>query len=202
GAHRRCRAAADRAAPEAAADPEVDRVHGHPLVRHGHAALRRAAAREPGKPRARARHVVFEPARLPARVPLRRLQRRRCDRSRPPSDRSRRRGADRHAHRPLQDGGLMRIPALGLRIALLTAFAVFFAAPIIWLLLAPTKTDAALVTSSPLSFGSLHQVALAWKHLNAFSDHIYRRWIENSLFYALSATGITLVAGVPAGYGL
>ncbi len=96
----------------------------------------------------------------------------------------------------------MRIPALGLRIALLTAFAVFFAAPIIWLLLAPTKTDAALVTSSPLSFGSLHQVALAWKHLNAFSDHIYRRWIENSLFYALSATGITLVAGVPAGYGL
>jgi multiple sugar transport system permease protein len=96
----------------------------------------------------------------------------------------------------------MRIPTLGVRLAILTAFAVFFVVPLVWLLLAPTKPDAALVTSSPLSFGSFHQVALAWKHLDAFSDHIYRRWIENSLFYAFSATGITLAVGVPAGYGL
>jgi multiple sugar transport system permease protein len=96
----------------------------------------------------------------------------------------------------------MRVPALVLRFAILAGFAVFFAAPVLWLVLAPTKTDGALVTSSPFSFGSFHQLALAWKHLNAFSDHIYRRWIGNSLYYALSATGITLVVGVPAGYGL
>ncbi len=96
----------------------------------------------------------------------------------------------------------MRLSGLALRFTILTTFAVFFAVPILWLLLAPTKADQALVTSSPLSFGSFHHVALAWKHLNAFSDHIYRRWIGNSLFYALSATGITLVVGVPAGYGL
>jgi multiple sugar transport system permease protein len=84
----------------------------------------------------------------------------------------------------------------------LATFAVFFAAPILWLLLAPTKTDKALITSSPFSFGSLHQVALAWKHLDAFSSHIYRRWIGNTLYYALSATAITLAVGVPAGYGL
>jgi multiple sugar transport system permease protein len=96
----------------------------------------------------------------------------------------------------------MRIPALGLRLAILTAFAVFFAVPILWLILAPTKSDGALVTSSPLSFGSFHQVALAWKHLDAFSSHIFRRWIENSLYYALSATAITLAVSVPAGYGL
>ncbi|MBV8064687.1 MAG: carbohydrate ABC transporter permease [Actinobacteria bacterium] len=96
----------------------------------------------------------------------------------------------------------MRLPALGIRFLVLAAFAVFFAAPILWLVLAPTKTDAALVNSSPFSFGSFHQVALAWKHLDAFSDHIFRRWIENSLYYALSATAITLVVGVPAGYGL
>jgi multiple sugar transport system permease protein len=96
----------------------------------------------------------------------------------------------------------MRIPALGLRLAVLTAFTVFFAAPILWLILAPTKSDAALVTNSPFSFGSFHQVALAWRHLDAFSDHIYRHWIGNSLYYSLSATAITLVVGIPAGYGL
>jgi multiple sugar transport system permease protein len=90
----------------------------------------------------------------------------------------------------------------GVRAAVLVAFAVFFIAPVVWLLLAPTKSDAALISASPFSFGDLHHVALAWKHLNAFSDHIFRRWIENSLFYALSATGITLVVSVPAGYGL
>jgi multiple sugar transport system permease protein len=96
----------------------------------------------------------------------------------------------------------MRFPALGLRLLILSLFAIFFIAPVLWLILAPTKTDAALISSSPFSFGSFHQVALAWKHLNAFSDHIYRRWIVNSLYYALSATAITLVVSVPAGYGL
>jgi multiple sugar transport system permease protein len=96
----------------------------------------------------------------------------------------------------------MRIPALGLRFLILAAFTVFFIAPVFWLLLAPTKSDAALVTHSPFSFGSFHQVSLAWKHLDAFSDHIYRRWILNSLVYALSATVITLAVSVPAGYGL
>jgi multiple sugar transport system permease protein len=95
-----------------------------------------------------------------------------------------------------------RIPALGVRLTILTVFAVFFIAPVLWLILAPTKSDNALVTSSPFSFGSFHQVALAWKHLNAFSDHIYLHWIGNTLYYALSATAITLVVSVPAGYGL
>ena len=86
--------------------------------------------------------------------------------------------------------------------SILTAFAVFFIAPVLWLILAPTKSDKALISSSPFSFGDFHHVALAWKHLDAFSDHIYRRWIGNTLYYALSATAITLVVSVPAGYGL
>jgi multiple sugar transport system permease protein len=96
----------------------------------------------------------------------------------------------------------MRIPALGLRLLILVTFAVFFVAPILWLLLAPTKTDKALITGSPFSFGDFHHVALAWKHLDAFSGHVFRRWIGNTLYYALSATAITLVVGIPAGYGL
>jgi multiple sugar transport system permease protein len=96
----------------------------------------------------------------------------------------------------------MRTAGLGLRLLILAAFAVFFVVPVLWLLLAPTKADHALVTSSPLSFGSLHQVSLAWKHLDAFSDHIFRTWIRNSLVYAFSATAIVLATAIPAGYGL
>jgi multiple sugar transport system permease protein len=96
----------------------------------------------------------------------------------------------------------LRVAGYGARLALLLTFAVFFVAPILWLVLAPTKSDKALITSSPFAFGDFHHVALAWKHLNAFSDHIFRRWIANTLYYALSATAITLAVSVPAGYGL
>ena len=96
----------------------------------------------------------------------------------------------------------VRMLGLGVRFAILLTFAVFFVAPVIWLVLAPTKSDEALITSSPFSFGDLHHVALAWRHLDAFSDHLYRRWIGNTLYYALSATAITLAVSVPAGYGL
>ena len=96
----------------------------------------------------------------------------------------------------------MRIATRGLRLVILAAFAVFFVVPIFWLILAPTKSDGALVTRSPLSFGSFHQIVLAWDHLDGFSDHIYRLWIGNSLLYAFSATAIVLVTAIPAGYGL
>ena len=96
----------------------------------------------------------------------------------------------------------MRYAARGLRSVFLTVFAVFFVAPMLWLVLAPTKSDAALVDRGPFAFGSFHQVALAWEHLDAFSDHIYRAWIGNSLLYAVGATAIVLVTAIPAGYGL
>ena len=96
----------------------------------------------------------------------------------------------------------MRITGRGLRLLILTAFAVFFVAPLLWLILAPTKSDGALVTRSPLSFGSFHPIALAWKHLDGFSDHIFRMWIGNSLLYAFGATAIVLATAIPAGYGL
>jgi multiple sugar transport system permease protein len=96
----------------------------------------------------------------------------------------------------------MRLAAPGLRLATFAAFAIFFIAPIVWLILAPSKSDGALVTSAPFSFGRFDQVAVAWKHLDAFSDHIYRAWIGNSLLYAFSATAIVLATAIPAGYGL
>ena len=44
-----------------------------------------------------------------------------------------------------------RVLGLSFRAAILTAFAIFFIAPILWLVLSPTKTDHALITDSPKS---------------------------------------------------
>jgi multiple sugar transport system permease protein len=96
----------------------------------------------------------------------------------------------------------MRIASRGLRLVILAAFAVFFFVPLVWLILAMTKGNEALVTSPWYSFGSFHQIALAWKHLDAFEGHIFRTWIGNSLLYAFSATAIVLATAIPAGYGL
>lgn len=96
----------------------------------------------------------------------------------------------------------MALVARVARLLILTAFAAFFIVPIVWLILAPTKSDEALVSSGPFAFGSLGNVGLAWDHLDAFSDQIYRAWIGNSLLYAFGATAIVLVTGIPAGYGL
>jgi multiple sugar transport system permease protein len=96
----------------------------------------------------------------------------------------------------------MRLAARGLRFAILAVFAAFFVVPLAWLILAPTKSDEALVSGDPLAFGGFGRIALAWQHLDAFSDHLYRMWIGNSLLYAVSATAIVLVTGIPAGYGL
>jgi multiple sugar transport system permease protein len=92
--------------------------------------------------------------------------------------------------------------ALALRAGVLLAFGLFFVVPLAWLLLAPTKTDYDLLIRSPLAIGNLHNVRIAWQHLDGFDSHIFRRWMENSLLYSLSATAITLVTGIPAGYGL
>jgi multiple sugar transport system permease protein len=92
--------------------------------------------------------------------------------------------------------------ALGFRFLVLLGFAVFFALPVIWLVLAPTKSGDDLIFRSPLAIGSFHNVWLAWQQVDGLNDHIFRRWIGNSLLYSLSATAITLTTAIPAGYGL
>lgn len=99
---------------------------------------------------------------------------------------------------------LRRRSTLGLvlRFAILTLFAAFFVVPIIWLLLAPTKSDNALVFSPPLAFGDLQHVWLAAQHLGGWENDLFRLWLRNSLVYAFGGTAIVLVTAIPAGYGL
>jgi multiple sugar transport system permease protein len=98
--------------------------------------------------------------------------------------------------------GVRRRAALAMRGVVLLAFAAIFFLPLAWLVLAPTKTDYELLTRNPFAFGSLHNVWGAWQRVDGFSDHIFRRWMANSLLYSLSAAVLTLVTAIPAGYGL
>ena len=87
-------------------------------------------------------------------------------------------------------------------VIVIAGFFIFFALPVIWLILAPTKTDAQLVSQSPLSFGSWHDLRLAWDHVASFESGIIFTWLGNSAIYSFGALAITLVTAIPAGYGL
>lgn len=88
---------------------------------------------------------------------------------------------------------------VGLLLALLL---VFFVLPVIWLLLAPSKTAGEVVRDNPLSFGSFHQIGAAWRHLFAFQDGAMSRWLLNSAIYSGGSLVLTLLVSVPAGYAL
>jgi multiple sugar transport system permease protein len=84
----------------------------------------------------------------------------------------------------------------------LAVVALFFVLPVIWLLLAPSKTADQVVSDFPLSFGSFTQIGRAWSHLFSFQDHVLLKWLRNSAIYSGGSLVLTLVTSVPAGYAL
>ncbi len=86
--------------------------------------------------------------------------------------------------------------------AVLALLLVFCVLPVVWLLLAPSKTAGQIVHDSPLSFGSFGQIGAAWKRLFSFQDGALLVWLRNSAVYSAGSLVLTLVTSVPAGYGL
>ncbi|MFC0541670.1 carbohydrate ABC transporter permease [Kutzneria chonburiensis] len=93
------------------------------------------------------------------------------------------------------------VPGL-LRAAVLGLFAVFFVLPVVWLVLAATKTDDQLVHDSPLSFGSWSALRANWDALTGYQSGAILRWLGNSAVYSFAALVITLAVAIPAGYAL
>jgi multiple sugar transport system permease protein len=85
---------------------------------------------------------------------------------------------------------------------LLGLLLVFFVLPVIWLLLAPSKTAAQIVSDPPLSFGSFSQIGAAWDHLTSFQNGALLVWLKNSAIYSGASLLLTLATSVPAGYAL
>ena len=88
---------------------------------------------------------------------------------------------------------------LGRAAAILTliAFALFFVTPLVWLLIAPTKTDRQLLLDAPFALGDWATLAANWATLISFQKGLLWTWLTNSAFYCGAALIITLVV-IPA----
>ncbi|MGO4748767.1 carbohydrate ABC transporter permease, partial [Streptomyces sp. 2MCAF27] len=102
-----------------------------------------------------------------------------------------------HRRRPVR-----HLPSRLLSGSVLAAFLAFFVLPVLWLVLAATKTDQQLVHDNPLSFGSFHALKANWDALTAFQDNAIMQWLGNSALYAVISLVITLGVAIPAGYAL
>lgn len=83
---------------------------------------------------------------------------------------------------------------------LLSVLILFFAVPVLWLILAPTKTNLELVQLPALSVGSWDNVTAAWENLIAFQDGVIFTWLWNSVVYSVGALILTVITVIPAGY--
>jgi multiple sugar transport system permease protein len=81
-------------------------------------------------------------------------------------------------------------------------FVVFFALPLAWLILAPTRTPRELLTEGPFQFGAFSTLAENWNALMQFQNGIVWVWLGNAAFYTGAALILTLVVSIPAGYAL
>lgn len=99
--------------------------------------------------------------------------------------------------RVLRRGGMR-----AMMFVLLAFFALFFLIPVVWMLLAGTKTGSQLDGSGPFSFGSFGQLGHNFHALFTFQGGIFLTWLENSILYSGVALVITLLVSVPAGYAL
>jgi multiple sugar transport system permease protein len=90
----------------------------------------------------------------------------------------------------------------GLALTALLVAGLFFAIPLVWLVLAPTKTPGQLGSQAPLSFGSLTQLGRTWQGLYAFDRGVLILWIRNSVIYCGIGAVVSVGVGIPAGYGL
>ena len=88
------------------------------------------------------------------------------------------------------------------RNAFLLAALVFFGTPIIWLLLAPSKSATGLATEPPLSFGSFALIGEAAVHLFSYQGGIVWVWLGNSIWYTATSALIAVLTAIPTGFAL
>jgi len=86
--------------------------------------------------------------------------------------------------------------------AVVAFFVLFFIVPIVWLLLASTKSARDLIENPPFSLGSLGSLAANFQSLVDFQNGALLSWLGNSTLYSVGALILTLLVSIPAGYAL
>src|SRR5512137_2028711 len=99
--------------------------------------------------------------------------------------------------RTVGDQGIL---GFGLRWAVLLLFAAYFFVPILWLVLAPSKSAPQLLELPPLAFGSFQRIQEAWQRIIEYQDGEVLQWVFNSIRYAIWALALSLAICIPAGY--
>ncbi len=89
-------------------------------------------------------------------------------------------------------------------LALVNGWLIFFAIisviPMLWLILAPSKTDPQVTHRNPLSFGSFHGYVKAWKNLQFFDGGVIGQWVINSVMYTAAIVVIGTITASLAGF--
>lgn len=104
-------------------------------------------------------------------------------------------GPRRVARRSLRPGRLLTW-------LLLVGFAVLSVIPMLWLIIAPSKTAAQLTSLNPFAFGSFDQYVVAWNNLMLFQDGRLLTWTWNSVWYTAAIVAISCATAILAGYAL
>ncbi len=84
----------------------------------------------------------------------------------------------------------------------LVAYGALSIIPMIWLMIAPSKTAVQLNDDPPFSFGSFENYGIAWEHLLTFQDGVIVQWLVNSVLYTIAIVGISCITAILAGYAL
>ena len=87
-----------------------------------------------------------------------------------------------------------------LRWAVLLLFAAYFFIPMLWLVLATSKSAPQLLDLPPLAFGSFQRIQEAWQRIIEYQNGEVLQWALNSIRYAAFGLALSLASCLPAGY--
>jgi len=82
----------------------------------------------------------------------------------------------------------------------LLLFAAYFFIPLLWLVLATSKSAPQLLELKPLAFGSFQRIQEAWQRIIEYQNGEVLHWALNSVRYAIWALALSLASCIPAGY--
>ena len=90
-----------------------------------------------------------------------------------------------------------------IRLIILFVFVCYFVVPMVWLLVAPSRTPEDLFHNyNPLSFGTVDRVVESWTNILNYQNGEMALWFGNSVRYAVLTLLGSLAVCVPAGYVL
>jgi len=100
----------------------------------------------------------------------------------------------------MKTAGETGILGFGLRWGVLLAFAAYFFVPLLWLVLATSKSAPQLLELNPLAFGSFQRIQEAWQRIIEYQNGEVLQWLLNSIRYEVWGLVLSLASSIPAGY--